>query len=628
MLEVDGRTEELVVGLVHATDFVRGEAADVYGGTVSGAWVYVTDAAGQQLDGAGQTGEQGEFAVGLPRGYALNQGRMLCAGAPGYADKCVLLLSPDRRYRLTIGAGGTVGGKVIDSSGEPVAGAKIEARPIGGLGVKSYMPEARTWSTMSNTKGEFYLGDVPDEMIIVEAQHILGRAQAFSEVAPGETDYLVLRVSAGTSIEGQVLAAKDERACPNAKLELRAIAMQAVRLISVADEEGRYRFDVVLPGEYEASVECDTMLPQHGIPILIDSESREIDFRLDEGSAVCVEVEPASPPSEKIRVAVYATDPESKPQYREELLPIGLTEHCFRGLSPGAYTISASTLSGSQGSVLGGVALQLGSAGEQHAMVTMEARGHISGQLECGKTDVRVVAQFLGGSYFASNWSDSEGRFNLGPLPAGRYAVRVDDAWFVEFDSQVDPEVVVEVSGETAALKVPCPDPGSTYVLRGQVIEVDGTPVDNVAVSLWVLQGGETRSVYTDHDGRFEFEGVSRRAKLKLYAEAADGRRTPRVRVAHDEQGEHVIRFPEHGTLQLRGGRLGGSPVLVEVMTPGHFRRALTLHEGGSASIEFVPTEPATTVYSYFIDGSINEQRVQIEAGAETQLDITTLAAD
>ena len=96
MHEFDGRApQDITFSLARAPDFVFGNVADVYGGPISGAWVYVTDAAGRRLDGAAQSGDEGgEFAVGFPRGHAANQGRKLCAGARGYADECVVLLAP------------------------------------------------------------------------------------------------------------------------------------------------------------------------------------------------------------------------------------------------------------------------------------------------------------------------------------------------------------------------------------------------------------------------------------------------------------------------------------------------------------------------------------------------------
>src|SRR5690606_29935512 len=231
-------------------------------------------------------------------------------------------------------------------------------------------------------------------------------------------------------------------------------------------------------------------------------------------------------------------------------------------------------------------------------------RGEIAGRLACGKSNVRVVAQQIGAAYFSSNWSDLEGQVTLGPLPAGQYSVRVDDDWFAKFDPAIDAETIVDVSSETINVEIAWRDAGSAYTRSGEVTAADGMPVDNVAVSLWVLQGGETRSVYTNYEGRFEFEGVSRRAKLKLYAEAADGRRTPRSRVNHDVTSEHVLQFPAYGTLEIRGAKLGESAVLLEVITPRHFRRALTLDGDETISVEFVPAEPPTTVYSYFPDGN------------------------
>ena len=513
---------------------------------------------------------------------------------------------------------------MVDGSNRPLAGARVEARPLAGLAIKSYMPEARTWATITNTEGEFQLADVPHQMLRVEAEHMMGRAQAFTELAPGETDYLVLQVHPGAPVEGRVLAAGSGRACSNAEVVLRAVVMQAVRFTTLADEEGHYRFDVVAPGEYEANVECDTMVPKHGVPISVGSEPSVVDFRLDQGVSVCVALEPASPLSEEIQVAIYGVNRESRPRYREAVLALGVSEHCFYGLSPGGYVIGASTLSGSQGS--GRVEVQLAAEDSQQITIPMQGRGQISGRLACGKSDARVVAQRVGGGYFESNWSDRSGQFTLGPISPGRYSVRVDDDWFAPFDPAIDPETIVDVSTDTVDVEIACPDPGSTYTLRGEVIEADGTPVDNVAVSLWVLQGGETRSVYTNYDGRFEFEGVSTRAQLKLYAEAGDGRHTPRTRVSHDledPEGEHVLQFPAHGRLHIRGGKLGESAVLVEVITPGHFRRALALDQGEMVSVEVVPAEPATTVYSYFLDGSSSERTIEIQAGSTTEMVIS-----
>lgn len=207
--DVSPSEEELVIKLSHGGQ-LEGRIVDGNSGDpVIGATVTINDVSSYRKDAL--TDENGEYFLG-----GLNSSRKrltVHVKAPGYSrDKREVRVPSGRKLRedFELRRTGTVEGRVLLSSGDPVVGARVEVRRYQtGTGTPQ-----RVGSDSTDSDGRFEILDVePDENLVVRVKQP-GYLDAYSELFSLDSDEVVsinnMRLDLGGEIAGQVTT-KDGR---------------------------------------------------------------------------------------------------------------------------------------------------------------------------------------------------------------------------------------------------------------------------------------------------------------------------------------------------------------------------------------------------------------------------------
>jgi carboxypeptidase family protein/PDZ domain-containing protein len=228
--------ENLVVVVLGSAAALTVRVVDPGGAPLAGAHV---DLDGAPAAGGLDTDARGEAEwSALPPETALTV-RAQAAGYASGARPVRLQAGETTTLELQLVAGRDVAGRVLDPGRRRVAGAivRVLEGPDG--------PD-RSATTVTDEAGEFVLVDLPDEPVLLVAQHPDYAASAPLSVEPGTRDVdLVLRMPA--SIAGTVLG-RDGSPAAGARLRLDGEGSSPA---ASADDEGVFSFTGLTPGEYD-----------------------------------------------------------------------------------------------------------------------------------------------------------------------------------------------------------------------------------------------------------------------------------------------------------------------------------------------------------------------------------------
>ncbi|MEM7306589.1 MAG: hypothetical protein AAF682_07960 [Planctomycetota bacterium] len=183
-------------------------------------------------------------------------------------------------------------------------------------------------------------------------------------------------------------------------------------------------------------------------------------------------------------------------------------------------------------------------------------------------------------------FTDADGAFRLAGLPVGR-ALRVragppgettavsGDFTLAGPDAVHHVQLVEERAEEAAAPPAEPPSARPERVLRGVVLDTEGTPVPRVGCR-WARAGeglgGTSRwGGHTDDQGRFEMHGLPRAAVDLLFVTGGVGdrvRATTTVRGVTPEQDDLVVTLPNPGTVTGRVPTDGEVRYTYQALTP------------------------------------------------------------
>jgi len=149
---------------------------------------------------------------------------------------------------VTLEAGVSVRGRVVDRDGAPVAGARVSLKPAGMFSIRFGAEEQ---ATLSHLDGRFVLRGLAAGSQSLVAEHPdFARAEATTRTEPGvEGQEVVLTLGKGGRIAGTV---RDERGSPQAGVGVMAmIPTDPMRSAPVqTDEQGLYAIENLPPGSY------------------------------------------------------------------------------------------------------------------------------------------------------------------------------------------------------------------------------------------------------------------------------------------------------------------------------------------------------------------------------------------
>jgi hypothetical protein len=269
----------------------------------------------------------GYFIAASASGYAPGAAH---GGAPVYLHDAESLSGVDVAL---VKGGARVKGSVVDATGGPIARAQVRAIRL--------QPPRLSLDLTTDDAGQFELWVQPGFIALsAEAQ---GYARANQRAtAPTEVE---LRLIPGSSIEGVVVSARDQR--PVAAVDVRAAPPENPQLAmargALSDDLGRFRIEGLEPGAYLLSARAQRQL---GLP------AQSIELAVGEHrSGVVIPIAPAAEVSGRVLfvdselpcqqglVALGAQSPLEPAPSADELARVGATlEAIARGVGPEQVT--------------------------------------------------------------------------------------------------------------------------------------------------------------------------------------------------------------------------------------------------------------------------------------------------
>lgn len=427
--------------------------------------------------------------------------------------------------------------------------APLPPRALGGGGQPT--PFQRTLQTGSDGRVRFT--GLPEGRFEVRARRL--------DLAPSETETVtlgpavkgeaaplhVLEMSAGGHLEGRVLRGGTTPAA-GATVELTGPEPYATRRSMTADGNGVYRFEHLTPGKYHAHVETRRSevlrfdeAPSSGVAVaIVEGKTATLDLTAPVAVSVVGMVTQAGAPAAGVRVSAHPVrDAALGLEIPDVDFDFGGTQSAttgadgkFRidGLDAGRYRFKARKpgsakpsvkeidvqtegqrvdLTLPRGVVEGRVVRAAGSEGVAGATVSLVDAGEREsavGIMMALSTDAGggEVMTFDGQSTVKT---DSEGRFRLEDVPAGKYRVRARAAGLRE--AKTEPFDL----GEDAALKGVDLKMEKAAVLLGRVLGPGGAPRSGAMVTLESVkgQGGPMppNLKLTDSEGRYRFDSLN-----------------------------------------------------------------------------------------------------------------------
>ena len=196
-LTVDGTTPKTgVVVRVELGAQLVGIVLDPAGKPVANAVVNFT---GNSFSSAETTDRDGKFAfLGTPIGHFVIWGRHQARAS---RELTVELIDKQRIEVMVSLEDSSIAGRVVDSSGDPIAGVHVVASPkVDGRG-------GRTGEDVTNSKGEFDFGGVPPGVYEVRGRRPEAKSYDYSEpvVAKAGDRSVEVVIADGTTVIGRVL---------------------------------------------------------------------------------------------------------------------------------------------------------------------------------------------------------------------------------------------------------------------------------------------------------------------------------------------------------------------------------------------------------------------------------------
>lgn len=515
---------------------ITGVVKDISGGEIEGAFVNSAGGFGDSQAFA-RSDENGRFELWTRPG-ALE----LEAVAEGYTSSSTYVHSPTERAELYLTPESVLIGRVVDAqTGEPVADVTVTANGNRMMG-RRLGPE----STRSDADGNFSIRGLQPGVYkpTGRADHFYGQAEMQVHLGLGQTSEPVeIRVHRVSLVEGHILAAGSElgsdAGCDSGSVRLTEVGgRESVNARS--DDEGHVVLRGVLPGVYEVSVSCADMVSEPEYPnitVIAGEDVTDVIWEVREGQAirgVVVDAEGAAVPDVQIR-ANMKTDPnDPRGQTTNSWSGASEADGSFElaGLLPGTYQLNTRGELPSEQTPLE-VELAPG-ADRNDVRIELPANGTVRGRViderGVGQPNVQVVAGLFGRWPESQTRTDDQGNFVLEHVRTGEVRVKAtSDGWgqglrrpgssdddeqgelvTVAANTEIDVELVVE---------------SRDGVIRGQVLDESGAPVDDAFVSAQRISeragangtrersrarwGVNTEPRLSDADGNFTIDGLA-----------------------------------------------------------------------------------------------------------------------
>ena len=581
---IDGQpNRDVVITLAKGGANLAGVVVDATGGVVPRAIVRAT-----RLPGATNTidvvaDDEGRFALSTSAGSVA-----LSAQSEGYCrSRLVYTSAPSENVTLVLVPESTIAGTVVTSDGQPVAGMRVSAEALGGVGMPSQL------SAPTNEHGEFVVTGLGSGAYALSAE---GDHRRGFEPGPFELDVAdrlqgaLIVVDAVMAVAGRVVMA-DDTPCASGKVTMTPSEGATSPLPSMKapiDITGAVEFSAVPPGTYSVDVLCRNHVLRDG-PRVVTVGSDDVSgllWKVGLGLALEVRVideleEPVPHAPFMLQIPQAAGAP---PAYMMATTNTQGTYEYTTTLLPGRYVVKANgTLDGEP--VV--VDLEEGQ-GKATATLRVEGSSYVTVNVRTSEgeavNNVVVAAHPTGEAAAAIDTAApqrpgaigaaiGDGRYRVGPIKPGRYEVSVDDS--VNPSSAPSRASVLVSSRAEAEATITLERGGS---ISGSVRSSAGAPLADVWVSVARAEApSDSRAglfaamnrsrgmspghrVLTDAEGRFRLEDLESGASFDVRAEALKGG----VAIAKGVRTGEVVTlsFSAVGTLRGAAFRDDGRPAV------------------------------------------------------------------
>lgn len=534
---------------------------------------------------------------------------------------------PARRFGLTVKSGEAVkdvalvvkrgleaGGRVVDSAGQPVAGAEVRlTRPEGGMGrilfqmagMNREKPDAS-----SRADGSFRVSglEVGEYAVAVSREGYAGkRVPSVTVSAEGPNEWAPIVLTAGVAVAGYVRNGKGE---PVVGATVFSFREGAGPQQATTDPEGRFRLEGLSPDRATMlSVNADGYAPlQRNVTppaddlALVLRNTATIRGRVEDASTnkpitdfTAAAREPQGGAGGGMRIVMGGGQGDKSFQSADgsfELADVAPGRWSVSASSPGYRSSEVSGVEVAEGETKEGVLLQLRKGAVVTGRVLDPRRGtgvpnaSVSWEEGSGGRGAGMAALARLDGSANSQVTDADGRFRFEGLPSGKLTLAAQHPEFLEVSKAVEVE-------DQAAVDLTLSLGGS---IAGSVVGKDGrTPVGGAEVLL-DEQGGTFSfgpdSSRADASGTFLFEHL-KPGRYRVSARSNAGTSQPKDVVLAENQRldgvliEMVAGATVSGTVSgLPAGRVGGLRIFA---TGSNYQDGATTGDDGRFTLRDVP---------------------------------------
>jgi protocatechuate 3,4-dioxygenase beta subunit len=513
---------------------VTGTVSDATGGPVAGATVLASFASdelalGRYVSQITKSDQTGSYRLCVPPGQV-----GLVARATGYAEARVGTHAPSEGIRLVLTPSSRISGTVVaQRDHSPVAGLRVIAHDtVGGFEQATTSGNDGAFAVVGLHSGTYRVDASGDGWI---GQHSGSVTIDISEAAQN----IVIPVVTGAQVTGAVRVGEDP--CRSGVAYLTPAPGQPLpKLTARANLSGQVAFEAVPPGRYQSSGFCDGYGMRQGPEVNVASANVSgLSWKFEKNTNVTVRS--VTTEGKPVAGALVTLTPASDVGSAS---PGGPRPRSARTNGAGVYQF----FSVAEGTyVLGGpqvenpTTIQLRSTSDTAEFaVTLRPVGAIDVVVKDargGSNDAVMVTYTAkaGGAGVGFGQPLGDGRYHIGPLPAGDYHVEIRDG--VDPVLSADgPDGVVRVrAGEVT--QVEATYGGHSGRIAGRVIDSAGMPVENVWVNaqpsgtgtsdiaqmMTPLTHATERRSLTNAEGRFAIDGLLETAAFSVVASHALG---------------------------------------------------------------------------------------------------------
>lgn len=588
---------------------------------------------------------------------------VVAADAQGYAPLLQAVQVADSpgveaTTKLSLRRGAKVTGKVVDTDGKPIAGARIVAKDASAV---FSLVDPRRDSMVSDAEGSFTMPAVAIGTYRFEATHD-SYAPSSSELVSVDgnrpVDGVVIEMARGASLAGKVV---DANGAPVPWASVRVgsgrqgfdeIESQRVRQ-TTADENGEFSLQALRPVKLVAmaiSEQASSAL----VPVDLgaDHDVDDLVLTLDITGVIAGRVvDSDGEPIPEAQVTAFPDFFGGGPSDDFSLRGItaettdGGGAFTFRGLPEGTYRLRASRSSVSTSDFW-----QRGTqaaTGDENVELVVQANGALTGKVEFtdgGSPEVFSVAIGYPPGVPVSN---SSGAFDVPDVPPGKYDVTFRGQDFADVTVR-DIEVEAGEAADMGTVKV---KRGRT--IAGRVVDKSGSPVGGATViaAKRLFGDGSTvqanfgagsdeaqgvRKITTEDDGRFELSGISNGEMMVVGNHEEIGRSSPAIIPPGRSSPEFELVLRPFGRV-VGTVRVGEAPAKKTTVTAtpleGSTNQTVIVNTGddGAFVIEKLPEgrhRLAAIIQSGFTGANSAGTDVTVVGGKEVRADITIEVGD